>query len=187
LILSDKTILEEVAAGRLKIEPFKRENVQPSSVDLYVSNEFRVFRHTSHTHIDLKKPLDDFTELIVVSEDKPYILQPGEFALGSTVESFELPDDIVGRLEGKSSLGRIGLLVHATAGFIDPGFSGDLTLELSNVSRLPIAIYPGMKIAQISFMRMTTPALRSYGTKELGSKYKGQRGPTESKYHLNFK
>jgi dCTP deaminase len=186
MILSDRTIRDELAAGRIVIEPFEPGCVQPSSVDLHLDRWFRVFRNHTLGHIDVKQNLEDLTELVSVEDDDPFILHPGEFVLGSTLERVGLPDDLVGRLEGKSSLGRLGLLIHSTAGFVDAGWDGQLTLELSNVASLPITLYPGMKIGQISFMRMTTPADTPYGTGALGSKYQGQKGPRPSRYWENF-
>lgn len=186
MILSDRSIWEEIRAGRIVIEPLGDGCVQPSSVDLHLDRLFRLFRNHSTRVIDVKLPQEDLTELVEVEEDAPLILHPGEFILGSTSELIGIPDDLVGRLEGKSSLGRLGLLIHSTAGFVDPGFSGHVTLELSNVANLPITLYPGMKIGQISFLRMTTPADVPYGADSLGSKYQGQRGPTPSKYYRNF-
>ena len=187
VILSDKSIREELAAGRIVIEPLGDQSVQPSSVDLHVDQYFRVFRNDTTPFIDPKEPQEDLTELVEVGDDGRFILHPGEFVLGSTLERVALPDDLVARLEGKSSLGRLGLLIHSTAGFVDAGWDGHLTLELSNVANLPIAIYPGMKIGQISFLRMTTPADHPYGSATTGSKYQGQRGPTPSRYYLNFR
>ena len=187
MILSDRTIREEVAKGRIVIEPFDDSCVQPSSVDLRVDRYFRVFRNHSQRVIDVKDDQEELTELVEVIEDDALILHPGEFVLGSTLERVSLPDDLVGRLEGKSSLGRLGLLIHTTAGFVDPGFDGYLTLELSNVANLPITVYPGMKIGQISFLRMTSAAENPYGSATLGSKYQGQRGPTPSRYFENFR
>jgi dCTP deaminase len=186
VILSDHTIREEIDAGRIVIEPFSPECVQPSSVDLHLDRWFRVFRNHTLGHIDVRQNLEELTELVSVEDDDPFILHPGEFVLGSTLERVALPDDLVGRLEGKSSLGRLGLLIHSTAGFVDAGWDGQLTLELSNVASLPITLYPNMKIGQISFMKMTTPADRPYGSGELGSKYQGQRGPRPSRYWENF-
>jgi dCTP deaminase len=186
MILSDRTIRDEVANGRIVIEPFDPDCVQPSSVDLHLDRWFRVFRNHTMAYIDVKQNLEDLTELVSVADDDPFILHPGEFVLGSTLERVALPDDLVGRLEGKSSLGRIGLLIHSTAGFVDAGWDGQLTLELSNVASLPITLYPDMKIGQISFMRMTTPADAPYGAGGLGSKYQGQRGPRPSRYWENF-
>jgi dCTP deaminase len=186
VILSDRTIREEIKAGRIEIEPFDDSAVQSSSVDVHVDNLFRVFHNARYPFIDVKKPMEDLTELVTVSEGEAFILHPGEFVLGSTFERVRLPDDIAARLEGKSSLGRLGLLTHSTAGFVDAGFEGHLTLELSNVANLPITIYPGMKIGQIAFLRLTTPADMPYGSKAAGSKYQGQRGPTPSKFFENF-
>jgi len=185
MILSDRTIREEIAAGRIEIDPFDESAVQPSSVDVRVSGLFRVFHNARHPFIDVRKEMEDLTELVEVKGDEPFILHPGEFVLGSTLERVRLPDDIAARLEGKSSLGRLGLLTHSTAGFVDPGWDGDLTLELSNVANLPITIYAGMKIGQIAFLKLTTPSDRPYGEGR-GSKYKGQRGPTPSRYFENF-
>jgi dCTP deaminase len=187
VILSDVTIREELAAGRIMIEPMMEGAVQPSSVDLRVDRYFRVFRNDTTPFIDPKEPQEDLTELVEVRDGDAFILHPGEFVLGSTLERVGVPDDVVGRLEGKSSLGRLGLLIHSTAGFVDCGFDGHLTLELSNVANLPIALYPEMKIGQISFLRMTTPAEHPYGSTRTGSKYQGQRGPTPSRYYLNFR
>jgi dCTP deaminase len=186
VILSDRTIREELAAGRIVIEPLSEGCIQPSSVDLHVDRFFRVFRNHTMGYIDVKQNLEDLTEMVEIAADDVFILHPGEFVLGSTSERVALPDDLVARLEGKSSLGRLGLLIHSTAGFVDAGFDGHLTLELSNVANLPITLYPGMKIGQISFLRMTTPADNPYGSASMGSKYQGQRGPTPSRYFENF-
>jgi dCTP deaminase len=187
MILSDRTIREEISSGRIGIEPLGEGCIQPSSVDLHVDRYFRVFRNHSQRVIDVKENQEELTELVEAIGDEPLILHPGEFVLGSTVERVRLPDDLVGRLEGKSSLGRLGLLIHSTAGFVDAGWDGFLTLELSNVANLPITVYPGMKIGQISFLRMTTAAETPYGAAALGSKYQGQRGPTPSRYFENFR
>jgi dCTP deaminase len=187
MILSDRSIRDEVAAGRIVIEPFDPTCVQPSSVDLHVDGLFRVFRNHSLQVIDVKEQQESLTELVEIEDGEAFILHPGEFVLGSTRERVALPDDLVGRLEGKSSLGRLGLLIHTTAGFVDPGFDGYLTLEFSNVANLPITVYPGMKIGQISFLKMTTAADTPYGSSALGSKYQGQRGPTPSRFFENFK
>ena len=187
MILSDRTIREEVAAGRILIEPLDPDCIQPSSVDIHVDRYFRVFRNHTHRVIDVKENQEDLTELVELAEDDCFMLHPGEFVLGSTAERLGIPDDLVARIEGKSSLGRLGLLIHSTAGFIDPGFHGHITLELSNVATLPITLYPGMKIGQISFLRMTTPADRPYGSSGTGSKYQGQGGPTPSRYYENFR
>jgi dCTP deaminase len=188
VILSDRTIREQLAAGRIVIEPFDETLLQPSSIDVRISNLFRVFRNHTRGIIDVKQDMVDLTELIELPEgsDEPFMLHPGEFVLGSTLERIAVPDDLVGRVEGKSSLGRLGLLIHSTAGFIDAGFDGHITLELANVASLPITLYPGMKIGQVSFMQMTTPADRPYGSGASGSKYQGQRGPTPSRYFENF-
>ncbi len=187
MVLSDQSIREALEAGRIVIDPLGEGCIQPSSVDLHVDQLFRVFRNHTQRVIDVRKAQEDLTELIDVGPDSPMILHPGEFLLGSTIERVALPDDLVARLEGKSSLGRLGLLIHSTAGFVDAGWDGHLTLELSNVANLPITLYPGMKIGQISFFEMTTPAERPYGAAGLGSKYRGQRGPTASRYYENFR
>jgi dCTP deaminase len=187
VILSDRSIREALAEGRITIEPLDEARIQPSSVDLKLDRLFRVFRNHTAGVIDVKENLEDLTELIQIPEDGVFMLHPGEFVLGSTFERVTLGEDIVGRLDGKSSLGRLGLLIHSTAGFIDPGFDGHITLELSNVASLPITLYPGMRIGQISFLNMTTAADHPYGSRPLGSKYQGQRGPTPSRYHENFK
>ena len=187
MILSDKTIREQLKAGRIVIEPFDDANVQPSSVDMHVDRYFRVLRNDSTPLIDPKEPQEDLTELVEVDDGRAFILHPAEFALASTLERVRLPDDLAARLDGKSSLGRLGLLTHATAGFVDAGWDGHLTLELSNVATLPIAIYPGMKIGQISFFRMSSPVERPYGSPELGSKYQGQSEPTASAFHRDFR
>jgi dCTP deaminase len=186
MILSDVSILKALADGRIVIDPLLKGAVQPSSVDLRTDRFFRVFRNDTTPFIDPKLPQEDLTELVEVEEGNAFILHPGEFVLGSTLERVAVPDDLVARLEGKSSLGRLGLLIHSTAGFVDAGWDGHLTLELSNVANLPIAIYPGMKIGQISFLQMTTAAEHPYGSGTTGSKYQGQRGPTPSRYYLNF-
>ena len=187
VILSDRTLREQLAAGRIVIDPLDESLIQPSSIDVRISNLFRVFRNHTAPLIDVKQDQADLTELVEVSDDgDPFILHPGEFVLGSTLERVAVPDDLVGRVEGKSSLGRLGLLIHSTAGFVDAGFDGHITLELANVASLPITLYPGMKIGQVSFMQMTTPADRPYGSGARGSKYQGQRGPTPSRYFENF-
>jgi dCTP deaminase len=187
VIFSDRSIREAIAQGRVEIDPFEPSFVQPSSVDLRVDRLFRVFENHRYPLIDPRRPQEDLTTLIEVVEGEPFILHPGEFVLGSTYERVRLGSDIVARLEGKSSLGRLGLLIHSTAGFVDPGFDGYLTLELSNVANLPIAIYPGMRVGQISFYSMTGPADHPYGSTEAGSKYQGQRGPTASRSHVDFR
>jgi dCTP deaminase len=186
VVLSDRTIRQEIESGRIVIDPFEASNVQPSSVDVRVDRQFRVFHNARYPYIDVRQPMDDLTELVEISGEEPFILHPGEFVLGQTLERVTLPDDLVARLEGKSSLGRLGLLIHSTAGFVDSGFSGNLTLELSNVANLPITIYHGMPIGQISFMRMDGPVDRPYGSGEAGSKYQGQAEPTPSRFYLNF-
>jgi dCTP deaminase len=186
VVLSDRTIGRLIAAGRIGIEPYDPSLTQPSSLDVRVDRLFRVFRNSRYPYIDVKQSQEELTELVEVEDDEPFILHPGEFVLGSTLERVTLPDDLVARLEGKSSLGRLGLLIHSTAGFIDPGWDGHVTLELSNVANLPITIYPGMKIGQLSFMQMTEPAESPYGSGGLGSKYQGQKGPTPSRYWKNF-
>ena len=186
MVLSDRTIRRLVADGRIGIDPFDDGLVQPSSVDVRVDRYFRVFRNARYPYIDVKQPMEDLTELVEIDDADPFILHPGEFVLGSTLERVTLPDDLVARLEGKSSLGRLGLLIHSTAGFIDPGWDGHVTLELSNVANLPITIYVGMKIGQLSFVQMTEPTEAPYGSSGLGSKYKGQTGPTPSRYWQNF-
>lgn len=186
MVLSDRTIRERIASGALVIDPFDDGLVQPSSVDLRVDGRFRVFHNNRRPLIDVREPTEDLTELVEVEAGGRFILHPGEFVLASTYERVELADDLVGRIEGKSSLGRLGLLTHATAGFVDPGWQGWLTLELSNVANLPIAIYPGMKIGQMAFFRLSSAAEVPYGAGELRSKYKGQRGPTASRYYENF-
>jgi dCTP deaminase len=186
MVLSDSTIARLLAEGRLEIDPYDEALLQPSSVDVRVDRFFRVFHNNRYPFIDVKVEQAELTELVEVEEEHPFVLHPGEFVLGSTLERIRLPDDLVARLEGKSSLGRLGLLIHSTAGFIDPGWDGHVTLELSNVANLPITIYPGMKIGQVSFMQMTEPATTPYGSEAIGSKYKGQRGPTASRYWQNF-
>ncbi len=192
VILSDRTIREQLAAGRIVIDPLDESLIQPSSIDVRISNRFRVFRNHTRGVIDVKRDMVDLTELVELPVDAEgtsetaFMLHPGEFVLGSTLERIAVPNDLVGRVEGKSSLGRLGLLIHSTAGFIDAGFDGHITLELANVASLPITLYPGMKIGQVSFMHMTTPADRPYGSGASGSKYQGQHGPTPSRYFENF-
>jgi dCTP deaminase len=185
VVLSDRTIRRLLGEGRIEIEPYDESLLQPSSVDVRVDRYFRVFHNARYPFIDVREPQEDLTEL-VEADTEPFILHPGEFVLGSTLERIRLPDDLVARLEGKSSLGRLGLLIHSTAGFIDPGWDGHVTLELSNVANLPITIYPGMKIGQLSFVQLSEPAETPYGSGGLGSKYQGQRGPTPSRYWQNF-
>ena len=187
MVLSDRTIREEIAAGRIIIEPLGENAIQPASVDVHLDKGFLVFRNSRMPYIDIKKGTEELTEKVEIERDIPFILHPGEFVLGSTLENIELPDDLVARVEGKSSLGRLGLLIHSTAGYVDPGFKGHLTLELSNVANLPITLYYGMKIGQLSYVRLTTSAEFPYGSPELGSKYQGQTDATASKIHQDFK
>ncbi|MCS7480779.1 dCTP deaminase [Umezawaea endophytica] len=186
MLLSDRELRKEVESGRLLLDPFDGEMVQPSSIDVRLDRLFRVFNNTRYTHIDPRQQQDDLTSLVEVEADEPFVLHPGEFVLGSTFEKVTLPDDLAGRLEGKSSLGRLGLLTHSTAGFIDPGFSGHITLELSNVANLPITLWPGMKIGQLCLFQLSSAAEFPYGSKQAGSRYQGQRGPTPSRAYLNF-
>jgi dCTP deaminase len=186
VILSDRDIRAAIEAGRIVIDPFSPEAIQPSSVDLHVDRRFRVFRNNRYPFIDVRTDQPDLTELVEIDPEQPFILHPGEFVLGSTLERVTLPDDLVARLEGKSSLGRLGLLIHSTAGYVDPGWDGNLTLELSNVANLPITLYYGMKIGQISFQRMSSPVEVAYGDGRIGSKYRGQTDPTASRYHVDF-
>jgi dCTP deaminase len=186
VVLSDRDIRAEIEAGRIVIDPFIPDAVQPSSVDLHLDRRFRVFRNSRYPYIDVRADQPELTELVEIGGDEPFILHPGEFVLGSTFERVELPNDLVARLEGKSSLGRLGLLIHSTAGYVDPGWEGNLTLELSNVANLPITLYDGMKIGQISFQRLSSPAEVGYGDARIGSKYRGQRDPTASLYHRDF-
>ncbi|GGM47571.1 dCTP deaminase [Longimycelium tulufanense] len=186
MLLSDRDLRKEVEAGRLVIDPFELEMLQPSSIDVRLDRFFRVFDNTKYTHIDPSLQQDELTSLVEKKGEEPFVLHPGEFVLGSTYELVTLPDDLAGRLEGKSSLGRLGLLTHSTAGFIDPGFSGHITLELSNVSNLPITLWPGMKIGQLCLFRLSSPAEHPYGSSRAGSRYQHQRGPTPSRAYLNF-
>jgi dCTP deaminase len=185
-VLSDHDIAAQLASGRVKVEPYDAADLQPSSVDLHLDRSFRVFRNNRYAFIDVRTSQPDLTELLNVADEEPFILHPGEFVLGQTLEWVELPDNLVARLEGKSSLGRLGLLIHSTAGYVDPGWKGKLTLELSNVAKLPIALYFGMKIGQISFFEMSSPVDRPYGSSGLGSKYQGQSEPTASAYFEDF-
>lgn len=185
MVLSDRSIRDAIRAGRIRIDPFDESCLQPASVDLRLDSVFRVLRHSRHAFIDLAGDTSDLTELVQMPFGEPFMLQPGQFVLGSTLERVTLGPDVVGRLEGKSSLGRLGLLTHVTAGFCDPGFSGWLTLELTNVSHLAITLYRGMRVGQLSFFEMTTPAERPYGSPGLDSHYQHQRGPTPSAYRLD--
>ena len=186
MVLSDTSIREAIAAGSIRLDPFEADLIQPASIDVRCDRRFRVFRNSRYGVIDVKTPMPDLTEPVETGEDEAFILHPGEFVLGATLERVTLGVDLVARLEGKSSLGRLGLQVHSTAGFIDPGFDGHVTLELANVSNLPITLYAAMKVGQISFLEMTTPAAKPYGSSGLGSKYQGQAGPTPSEYWRNF-
>ena len=186
MILSDGSIRKALANGRIGIDPLADQAIQPSSVDVRLDRAFRVFANHRYPYIDVRTHQPDLTELIEVEWDEPFVLHPGEFVLGATLERITLPDDTVARLEGKSSLGRLGLLIHSTAGFVDAGFEGHVTLELSTVATLPIAIYPGMKVGQFAFFELDRAAEHPYGSTATGSKYQGQRGPTASRYHLNF-
>lgn len=186
MLLSDKDIKAEIASGRVGIDPYDSVMVQPSSIDVRLDRFFRVFENHRYPHIDPSMEQPELTREVKTVGDEPFVLHPGEFVLGSTYEVVTLPDDVAARLEGKSSLGRLGLLTHSTAGFIDPGFSGHVTLELANVATLPILLYPGMKIGQVCFFRMTSSAEYPYGSSVYGSRYQGQRGPTPSRSHANF-
>lgn len=187
MILSDRTLREQIDAGRIIIEPFDERCVQPSSIDVKISGLFRVFRNHTARVIDVKEDMTSLTELVEIPDDGVFMLHPGEFVLGSTLERVVVPDDMVSRIDGKSSLGRLGLIIHSTAGFIDPGFDGHITLELTNIATLPITLYPNMTIGQLSFVQMTTVADHPYGKGAHGSKYFGQRGPTPSRYFENFR
>jgi len=186
VLLSDRDIKAEIDAKRVQLDPFDAAMVQPSSVDVRLDRFFRVFENHRYPHIDPAEEQPDLTRMVEPDGVEPFILHPGEFVLGSTYESVTLPDDVAARLEGKSSLGRLGLLTHSTAGFIDPGFSGHVTLELSNVATLPIKLWPGMKIGQLCFFRLSSPAEHPYGSAKYGSRYQGQRGPTPSRSYQNF-
>jgi dCTP deaminase len=188
VLLSDRDIRAEIAAGRVGLDPFDVTLLQPSSVDLRLDRHFRTFNNHAYTHIDPALQQDDLTRMVEPpGPDEAFVLHPGEFVLGSTYEVISLPDDIAGRLEGKSSLGRLGLLTHSTAGFIDPGFSGHVTLELSNVANLPIRLWPGMKVGQLCLFRLSSPAEHPYGSPVYGSRYQDQRGPTPSRSFVNFR
>ena len=186
MLLSDRDIRAELDAGRVALEPFDAAMIQPSSIDFRLDRYFRVFENHRYPHIDPAEDQSDLTRMVEAVGEEPFILHPGEFVLGSTYEVVSLPDDIAARVEGKSSLGRLGLLTHATAGFVDPGFSGHVTLELANVATLPIKLYPGMKIGQFCFFRLSSPADHPYGSAKYGSRYQGQRGPTPSRSFQNF-
>ena len=186
MVLSDRSIAEALASGRLVIDPIGEEALQPASVDIRLDRQFRVFRNHRDSYIDVREPVEDLTEVETVEDDQAFVLHPGEFVLGSTLERIKLADDLVSRVEGKSSLGRLGLLVHATAGYVDPGWDGHLTMELSNVANLPIRLYYGMKIGQLSFLELTTAAEHPYGSSALNSKYQGQTGPTASRGFTDY-
>ncbi|GAB3623677.1 dCTP deaminase [Mariniluteicoccus endophyticus] len=186
MLLSDRDTRARLDAGDIRLEPYDPAMVQPSSVDVRLDRMFRVFENHRYPHIDPAEEQPDLTREVVPASDEPFILHPGEFVLGSTYEVVTLPTDIAARLEGKSSLGRLGLLTHSTAGFIDPGFSGHVTLELSNMATLPIKLWPGMKIGQLCFFQLSSPAENPYGSEKYGSRYQGQRGPTPSRSYLNF-
>jgi dCTP deaminase len=186
VILSDRSLKRALKEGRLVVDPFDADAIQPSSIDLRLDRYFRVFHNARYPYIDVKEPMEGLTELVEVKEDDAFILHPGEFVLASTLEVVKIAPDLAARLEGKSSLGRLGLLTHSTAGFLDPGFEGHVTLELSNVANLPITLYPGMRIGQIAVFQLTTRAEQPYGSPGIGSKYQGQRGPTPSRYWENF-
>jgi len=186
MLLSDRDLKAELDSGRLALEPYDVGLVQPSSIDVRLDRFFRVFNNSRYTHIDPAEQQDELTSLVEPDDDEAFVLHPGEFVLGSTLEIVTLPDDLAGRLEGKSSLGRLGLLTHSTAGFIDPGFNGHITLELSNVANLPIMLWPGMKIGQLCLFRLSSPSEHPYGSAIYGSRYQGQRGPTPSRSHRNF-
>jgi dCTP deaminase len=186
MVLSDHTIKEEIAKGRIVVDPLGEDCIQPASVDVHLDRQLLVFRNSRRAFIDVREEQSDLTEMVEIEDDTPFMLHPGEFVLGSTLENIELPGDLVARLEGKSSLGRIGLLIHSTAGYVDPGWKGHLTLELSNVSNLPVTLYFGMKIGQISYVRLTHPADNLYGSSALDSKYQGQTEPTASRIYRDF-
>ena len=186
MLLSDRDIRAEIDGGRVRIEPYDDSMIQPSSIDIRLDRFFRVFENHRYPFIDPREEQTDLTRGVEVRPDEPFVLHPGEFVLGSTYEVVTLPDDLAARVEGKSSLGRLGLLTHATAGFIDPGFSGHVTLELSNVATLPVMLWPGMKVGQLCFFRLSSPAEHPYGSSVYGSRYQGQRGPTPSRSYMNF-
>jgi dCTP deaminase len=186
VLLSDRDIRREIDAGRVQLDPYDAGMIQPSSVDLRLDRYFRVFQNHRYSHIDPAEAQEELTVQVEPDGDEPFVLHPGEFVLGSTLEQVTLPDDLAGRLEGKSSLGRLGLLTHSTAGFIDPGFTGHVTLELSNVANLPIKLWPGMKVGQLCLFRLESPAEHPYGSEVYGSRYQGQRGPTASRSWRDF-
>jgi dCTP deaminase len=187
MLLSDRDLRAEIGSGSLGLDPFDPTLIQPASIDVRLDRFFRVFNNSKYTHIDPQLQQDELTTLVEVEPEAAFVLHPGEFVLGSTFEQVTLPDTLAGRLEGKSSLGRLGLLTHSTAGFIDPGFTGHITLELSNAANLPITLWPGMKVGQLCLFRLTSPSMHPYGSAEYGSRYQGQRGPTQSRSYLNFR
>jgi dCTP deaminase len=186
MVLSDHTIKQQLEDKRIIIKPLIEGSIQPASVDVHLDRKILVFTNSKVPYIDVKVPMQDLNNMVEIDPQRPFILHPGEFVLGSTLEHISIPEDLVARLEGKSSLGRLGLLIHSTAGYVDPGWKGNLTLELSNVARLPITLYFSMKIGQISFSQLTTPADNLYGSESLGSKYQGQEMPTASKVFLDY-
>ncbi len=186
MLLSDRDIHAQIEAGRIGLEPLNMELIQPSSMDVRLDRFFRLFDNHKYPFIDPREQQDDLTRFVEVDKDEAFILHPGEFVLGSTFEFVSLPNDIAARLEGKRSLGRLGLLTHSTAGFVDPGFQGHVTLELSNTATLPIKLWPGMKIGQLCFFQLSSESENPYGSSKYGSRYQGQRGPTASRSHLNF-
>lgn len=186
VLLSDRDIRAELDANRIGLDPYEPGMIQPSSIDVRLDRYFRLFDNHKYPFIDPAEDQPELTHLIEVRPDEAFILHPGEFVLASTYEAVTLPDDVAARLEGKSSLGRLGLLTHSTAGFIDPGFTGHVTLELSNVATLPIKLWPGMKIGQMCFFRLSSPSERPYGSAEYANRYQGQRGPTASRSFHQF-
>ena len=186
MVLSDKTIKEYLKNGKIIVDPLDEKDIQPASVDLHIDKGILIFKNSAEPFIDLRKELPKLTEQVEIKKDEPFMLHPGEFVLASTIERIGLGTDVVGRLEGKSSLGRVGLLIHSTAGYVDPGWDGQLTLELTNVAKLPITLYYGMRIGQISFLDLSTKAENPYGSAKLSSRYQGQTDPTASKIHLDF-
>ncbi len=187
MILSDRDLLTEIKSGRLSLTPFNKSHVQPASIDLLLDYEFKVFKNFIKPYLDLKEPVSDYMQTVKIKKDEPLIVHPREFVLGTSIEYVKIPNNLLARLEGKSSLGRLGLIVHATAGFIDPGFEGQITYEITNLSNIPLAIYGGIKVAQMSVHTLSSSVLTPYGAKSLNSKYLKQKGPTPSKMHLNFK
>ena len=186
MVLSDRTIRKEIESNRIVIDPLGDNCIQPASVDVHLDSHLLLFRGSRQAYIDIRKDQSNLTEMFEIKDDEPFMLHPNEFVLGSTVEFIGIPDDLVSRLEGKSSLGRVGLLIHSTAGYVDPGWNGNLTLELSNVNNLPVTLYYGMKIGQISFTELSSPSDRPYGSADLGSKYQGQKEPTASRIYRDF-